>query len=894
MVYKLLSVTKRFLVLSLMLAITGLSVGSLGVQVAQAAEGSPQITLTSPAGGETYMPGDTVSIKWNQVNVDSVWIGYMSCDPGCLDWIVASHPVDINASSGSYSWQIPSNFTAGTYKIDISGFHTGVGSTSTKSPSFTIGSSTPTPNPTPIPIPSTDAYKAVVKVNTFMLNTDYELGLAASGSGVIIKSDGTLLTNYHVIESEDAFRKNNRPATFQICIPQSTTTEPDCSYTAKLLAVNKDLDLAVLKIQTISGLSSLTSFPYISLRTTDIDVNTQLTVIGYPEIGNETVTVTSGIVSGKLTKYNGTWIKTDALISFGNSGGAALDAQNKLVGITTAAHSDVLGSLGYVISSQTFNSWLSSASTVTPQESTILSRLNDLTRQQKSINNSQTFTNSNPGFSITKNSAWEFTYEGENFVSIENPNDDDSGYINVGVFKMAYNPSVENALPEYLRNANESGFGSVIHLVNQENITIGGKTGKKLTLSFLGQNIYDLWFPHGNYMINMTYLYGFEGEDRATIDSIVQSLRFLSVSNVTEQKSFTHSDPTFSLSAGNDWSFKTINQSDSPLLIHSKVTKEAYGEINLERMNDEEKGQNNDTKLQNLKQQVTEINQLQAPLDLKTDITASNAHLKLNSKLTDVIMIATTTKRLGSGEVLSQDVSYYVKSGDMLVSADLAVYSSDITTYSKAQSSFLAMLQSWTLSASTISSPSSGEERVIKSKSLYTRLKGNILLKVEDGGKAYYVHPTKERSYYLGRPADAFRVMREQGIGITNNNLKKIPVGLTPLTGSDQDQDGLSDMLEDAIGTNKLKADTDGDGHSDKVELVGNYNPAGPGMMSINTSFASSQRGRILIQVEGKGEAWYINPKDGKRYFLGRADDAFSIMRSLGMGINNRDFDTLN
>jgi hypothetical protein len=47
------------------------------------------------------------------------------------------------------------------------------------------------------------------------------------------------------------------------------------------------------------------------------------------------------------------------------------------------------------------------------------------------------------------------------------------------------------------------------------------------------------------------------------------------------------------------------------------------------------------------------------------------------------------------------------------------------------------------------------------------------------------------------------------------------------------------------------------------------------------------------LQVEKNGEAWYINPNDLKRYFLGRPTDAFNIMRTLGLGISNANFDNL-
>ncbi len=186
------------------------------------------------------------------------------------------------------------------------------------------------------------------------------------------------------------------------------------------------------------------------------------------------------------------------------------------------------------------------------------------------------------------------------------------------------------------------------------------------------------------------------------------------------------------------------------------------------------------------------------------------------------------------------------------------------------------------------------EVREIKSQELYDDLKGTILIKTEDVGKAYYVNPLDSKSYYLGRPQDAYTVMREQGVGITNADLQQIPIGLSEISGPDQDGDGLSDIFEDAISTDKTKVDTDGDGFADKVEVMNGYNPNGSGMMKVDTRFAQQQEGKIVLQVENHGEAWYVNTKDNKRYFLGRAEDAFNIMKKAGLGISNKDFDILN
>ena len=56
-----------------------------------------------------------------------------------------------------------------------------------------------------------------------------------------------------------------------------------------------------------------------------------------------------------------------------------------------------------------------------------------------------------------------------------------------------------------------------------------------------------------------------------------------------------------------------------------------------------------------------------------------------------------------------------------------------------------------------------------------------------------------------------------------------------------------------------------------------------------NVSSASSVDGRILLQVEENGEGWYVHPLYQKRYFLGRPQDAFEVMRKAGVGISDQD-----
>jgi len=188
------------------------------------------------------------------------------------------------------------------------------------------------------------------------------------------------------------------------------------------------------------------------------------------------------------------------------------------------------------------------------------------------------------------------------------------------------------------------------------------------------------------------------------------------------------------------------------------------------------------------------------------------------------------------------------------------------------------------------------EAITITNGSMYENLKGKIILRVEKNGEAYYVSPDKKEMYFLGRPDDAFLVMREKGIGISNANLEKIAISLAiKSSGPDSDGDGLSDILEDAISTNKYKSDSDGDGFSDLSEVSNSYDPtsAGGKRYSLDSSFSLSNQGNIFIQVERNGEAWYVNPGDKMRYFLGRPVDAFSVMRELGLGISEEGFGAL-
>lgn len=173
---------------------------------------------------------------------------------------------------------------------------------------------------------------------------------------------------------------------------------------------------------------------------------------------------------------------------------------------------------------------------------------------------------------------------------------------------------------------------------------------------------------------------------------------------------------------------------------------------------------------------------------------------------------------------------------------------------------------------------------------LMDRVRGRILLQVENHGEAWYVNPKDDKRFYLKDGVTAYSLMREAGLGISNADLAKIPVGLEDrFNDTDTDGDGLADKLESGLGTDPNKEDSDGDGIKDRAEILAGTNPLGTGALTNDNSLVNRLRGRIVLQVQSRGEAWYIDPSDGKRYYMKDGEAAYQIMRFRSLGITNSD-----
>ena len=154
----------------------------------------------------------------------------------------------------------------------------------------------------------------------------------ASGSGIIISEDGYILTNNHVVSSSSS-ESNSYYQISEATKVTVTLFNDETEYEAKIVGQDEQTDLAVIKIEK----SGLTKAEFAD--SDDVKVGEFAMAVGNPV--NMTSTVTTGIISAvnrKITDSDGktyTCIQTDAAINSGNSGGALVNSEGKVIGINT-------------------------------------------------------------------------------------------------------------------------------------------------------------------------------------------------------------------------------------------------------------------------------------------------------------------------------------------------------------------------------------------------------------------------------------------------------------------------------------------------------------------------------------------------------------------------------
>lgn len=221
------------------------------------------------------------------------------------------------------------------------------GKTSTTNPTVAVSTTvvadntstsqvTTTVAPEPQPIDTATIARSVVQLTA--VDADGQ-GLW-TGSGTIISADGLILTNAHVVANSDELRYETLVAS----ITDSADVAPEPTYRVDVVAFDPVLDLAVVKISALldGTATTVSDLPFLPVGDSDaVGLGDHVRIFGYPGIGGDTITFTEGSVAGFTSEAgveaDRAWVKTDATIAGGNSGGTAVNDDGELIAVPTRA-----------------------------------------------------------------------------------------------------------------------------------------------------------------------------------------------------------------------------------------------------------------------------------------------------------------------------------------------------------------------------------------------------------------------------------------------------------------------------------------------------------------------------------------------------------------------------
>ncbi|HEV2992582.1 MAG TPA: trypsin-like peptidase domain-containing protein [Candidatus Angelobacter sp.] len=195
-----------------------------------------------------------------------------------------------------------------------------------------------------IPRPSLDRLAGAVGQIVVPSQDQYQ---RTQGSGVIVDPEGLVVTSYHVVQRSGtrAHAGVSNDVFFNPADPTRTDFPLDTKKMFRLQFVRAELqaDLALFRIAKYAdgrALGAGQKFPWLHLSSFEaVRILDPVFVMGFPQVGGDTLTVVEGKVAGKDAAHE--WIKVDASLSRGYSGGAVINSIGDLVGIATEIRADV-------------------------------------------------------------------------------------------------------------------------------------------------------------------------------------------------------------------------------------------------------------------------------------------------------------------------------------------------------------------------------------------------------------------------------------------------------------------------------------------------------------------------------------------------------------------------
>ncbi len=393
-----------------------------------------------------------------------------------------------------------------------------------------------------------------VKITSYKTTFTDQVVAYGSGSGTVISSDGYLLTNHHVIFDEENFKPLDA---FEVCITFDFKQKPECQYTAQLVSYDADLDIALLKLLPVDIFGNeLPALNFLNYQNQMAPPEqSEITVLGYPASGGDTITVTKGQVSG-FEEFNGyNYFKTDTDFDNGSSGGTAINADGDFVGIPTYIRS-YAENVGFFLDLTEAQDWIKKNLTGDPVQNNHAEKIlqNDR-RRFKSANDSLSYTQENyPFIKLDLPDNWEFLEINKNSFYASQKNA--SKPISISVQMIPYLFPIDEVyldrLDEELQPLKEA-FSDY----KKEEVIFAGQDSWRVTYTNFSSWNVNYYIPYGYQLIVVSYSLDLNQIDaqKELIEPIINTLNFTQEpqSNPDFLSSIKFFEPSFSIDPSGDW-----------------------------------------------------------------------------------------------------------------------------------------------------------------------------------------------------------------------------------------------------------------------------------------------------------------------------------------------------
>ncbi|MDD2785917.1 MAG: S1C family serine protease [Patescibacteria group bacterium] len=667
-----------------------------------------------------------------------------------------------------------------------------------------------------------------------------------SGSGTIIDPKGIILTNKHVVT--DQFGGD-----IKICFVgflSSITQEPNFGTKdnpnfaeVKYVTESNDMDAAILYLNN----STNKIYSYVDIwgsNSNTLAFGDKLEAIGFPTIGGSTITYTSGDFSGFGSKSAGTqnYIKTTAILEHGNSGGSAYNSSGQFIGIPTMVVTGSLNSISYVLSVNSIKNWLSGL-LGSAYKQDILQGKPTIATQPGSIQNDVTPPNN-------KQFALNLYNVDENGNVIHSATVGESVPVSIYEFPRVKIGWYADCSDAYCIKDNESSIKGYYY--------------------YFGDNISADPVKHGEYISSEDLLKGKDSE--VILPNVFTALKNQSNYFILKAKDAHDniSDSLFTfeyiyeLNRFKD--IENISVKDSSNKLIGNIGYPKASEIPMCDKIDCKGGGHYDYI-------IKEIYTNQDTLYLEPNFGYGIDGIAYNlSYGEDTVWVGSVRKGIITPDTyLKVDniknhkvVNVCIKPGKGSVNeftgyCTLRIhYRSNFNEkikivnrqnyYEMDRIKYPEIYSNFNLDYEKSGINDWGELKYsANDSSLISKLLGYILLQVESHGEAWYVNPLTNSRSYMKDGDVAYQMMRSFGQGIADSDLSKISSAST---------------------TNEIKS--------------------APSICASN-SLANRMKGKILLQVQQHGEAWYVYPKNCRMIYMKDGAAAYEIMRYLGQGIANAD-----